>query len=358
MEWSSKAAVRMTVYHAGMRLLRAAGVTRLPGLSRRGLGAILTLHHVGPMETDPFDPNRGLTVTPEFLDAALAWLRSEGFRFVSLAELHERIVSGRTEPDAPVIALTLDDGYRDNRDLALPVFARHGAPFTVFVTTGFSERREILWWEVLARVLRRAATIRFDFGAGPETIALPDLAARTHAWTRIRTWVSNTDQVRARQQVAALAEAHGFDALALTGALTLDRDELAAFAQHPLVTIGAHTLTHPMLSTLPRDAALAEMRGSADTLADWLGARPRFLAFPYGFRSAAGPREFALAAEAGFDLAVTTRPGMVFSRHRDHRTALPRVSLNGEFQTLADLAVLMSGAPFVLMNRFRLLDVA
>lgn len=357
----SRAAVKMTAYHAGMRLFRASGLTRLPGVARRGLGAILTLHHVGAMETDPFDPNRGLTVTPEFLDAALHWLRAEGYRFVSLADLHDRLRAGG--PDGSdrgdrVVAITLDDGYRNNRDVALPIFERHAAPTTVFITPGFCERRTILWWEVLARVLRRADTIRFDFGAGPETLALPDLAARHQAWARIRAWITGNDPAAVLDRVAALAAAANVDALALTAELTLDRDELIAFARHPLIGIGAHTLTHAMLSRLTPEAALAEMRGSADTLEAWLGTRPRFLAYPYGFRSAAGPREFALAAEAGFDLAMTTRPGMLFPAHRDHPTALPRVSLNGEFQSLDDLAVLMSGAPFALKNRFRVLDVA
>ena len=59
------------------------------------------------------------------------------------------------------------------------------------------------------------------------------------------------------------------------------------------------------------------------------------LAYPYGDRIAAGPREFALARAAGFKTAVTTRPGMIFPESADHLTALPRVSLNGNYQDTA-----------------------
>lgn len=349
------------LYHGALRLLRGTGLTRLPGLARRGFGAILTLHHVTPAAAEPFDPNRGLAVTPAFLDATLGWLAGNGYRFVSLAELHNRLAGAAAQDDAGddrVVALTLDDGYRDNRDHALPVFARHGAPFTVFVTPGFCERRAIVWWEVLARALRDAPQVRFDFGAGPTTLPTSSLGEKTTAWCRIRRWVMANDPALAQERVATLAAAAGLDAHDLTAALTMDRDDLVAFARHPLVGIGAHTLTHPMLSRLSAEAALAEMRGSADTLQAWLGERPRFLAYPYGFRSAAAGREFALAAEAGFDLAMTTRPGMLFPAHRRYKTALPRVSLNGEFQNLTELEVLMSGAPFALKNRFRDLDVA
>jgi peptidoglycan/xylan/chitin deacetylase (PgdA/CDA1 family) len=341
-----------------MKLLRLTGLARLPALARRGFGTILTLHHIGAMEADSFAPNRGLKVTPEFLDSTLAWLGAHGYRFVTLAELHDRLVAGDTAEGQRLVALTLDDGYRNNRDVALPVFARHGAPFTVFVTTGFVERHAILWWEVLAQVLRRRDAVRFDFGAGPETLGLAGVEDKCRAWHRFRAWAFTAPPTAIGERIGALAAANDIDGMALTAELTLDRNELIDFARHPLVTIGAHTETHPALAALTPAAALAEMRGSADKLQSWLGQRPRFLAYPYGFRSAAGRREFALAAEAGFDLAVTTRPGMLFPAHRDHRTALPRVSLNGDFQSLDDLDVLMSGAPFMLKNGFRTLDVA
>ena len=358
MEWNGIESVRLSAYHAALRLMRVSGLDRLPPLARRGVGAILTLHHVEPQRRASFDPNRGLSITPEFLDATLGWLTAQGYRFVSLAELHDRLTRGAAAGDGPVLALTLDDGYRDNRDVALPVFARHNAPFTVFVTSGFAERRVILWWEVLDRVLRRAPEVRFDFGAGIETLPLQDDAQRRAAWCRIRLWVTGAPPAEALTRVAALAEAAGVDALALTADLTMDVAELVAFARHPLVTLGAHTDTHAKLAGLDDAAALAEMHISANKLHGWLGRRPRFLAYPYGFRSAAGAREFRLAQEAGFEMAVTTRPGMLFPEHRDHLMALPRVSVNGEFQDLTELSVLMSGAPFMLKNRLRALDVA
>ena len=82
------------------------------------------------------------------------------------------------------------------------------------------------------------------------------------------------------------------------------------------------------------------------------------LAYPYGDRSAAGPREFALARAAGFKTAVTTRPGMLFRENADHLTALPRVSLNGNYQDERILPVLTSGAATAMWNGFRRVDAA
>ena len=86
--------------------------------------------------------------------------------------------------------------------------------------------------------------------------------------------------------------------------------------------------------------------------------RPRALRYPVGDRTSAGPREFRIAAELGFKTAVTTRPGVLFPEHGEHLTALPRISLNGEYQQLRYGRVLLSGAATALWNGFRRVDAA
>jgi peptidoglycan/xylan/chitin deacetylase (PgdA/CDA1 family) len=82
------------------------------------------------------------------------------------------------------------------------------------------------------------------------------------------------------------------------------------------------------------------------------------LAYPYGDKIAAGSREFTLAQAAGFKTAVTTRPGMIFPESAGHLTALPRVSLNGNYQDTRILPVLTSGAATAMWNGFRRIDAA
>ena len=129
-------------------------------------------------------------------------------------------------------------------------------------------------------------------------------------------------------------------------------------AADPLVTIGGHAKGHFAISKLSQTRAYEEMAGGADCIEQELGSRPVHFAFPYGDPGSAGPREFALAREAGFKTAVTTRKGMLFPAHRRHLTALPRVSLNGDYQSLTYTALYLSGAPFALRNRFRQVNAA
>ena len=129
-------------------------------------------------------------------------------------------------------------------------------------------------------------------------------------------------------------------------------------AADPALTIGAHTLSHPMLAKGEEAAACREIAASRTEIAERLGRPVRHLAYPVGDPASAGPREFALAREAGYATAVTTRPGHLFPEHAAHLAALPRVSGNGLFQTEAAMRALLSGVPFLLWNRGRRLNVA
>ena len=100
------------------------------------------------------------------------------------------------------------------------------------------------------------------------------------------------------------------------------------------------------------------MEMSRSVLEAALGRRPDHLAYPVGDPTSAGPREFRIAAELGFKTAVTTRPGVLFKVHRDYLTALPRISVNGEFQQQRYLKVLMSGAGTAFWNGFRRVNAA
>jgi peptidoglycan/xylan/chitin deacetylase (PgdA/CDA1 family) len=125
------------------------------------------------------------------------------------------------------------------------------------------------------------------------------------------------------------------------------------------VTIGAHTVNHMMLKKVASDTTVrAEMEMSRSVLEAALGKRPEHLAYPVGDPTSAGPREFRIAAELGFKTAVTTRPGVLFKAHAEHLTALPRLSLNGEYQRQRYVKVLMSGAGTAMWNKFRRVSAA
>jgi peptidoglycan/xylan/chitin deacetylase (PgdA/CDA1 family) len=128
----------------------------------------------------------------------------------------------------------------------------------------------------------------------------------------------------------------------------MDWAEIAHMANDPLCTIGAHTISHCFLTKVSEKIARSEMLRSAEVIEASLGKKPVHFAYPYGD---SGRREFTIASNLGFKTAVTTRPAVLGAGNRDHLASLPRISVNGNFQALRYLDVLISGVPFVLRGQ-------
>lgn len=344
--------LRDTVIRAGLEALYFSGAHRLLRPVTQGVGAIFMLHHVRPARGDAFQPNRHLEITPDFLDATLAHVRARGLDIVTLDEARRRLIE--RDFARRFACFTFDDGYRDNRDHALPVMRAHGAPFTVYVATDFAEGSGRLWWVALERVLARAEAIEIERDGGALRLGTGDAEAKQAAFRAVHGWLRSLPDDRAVQEaLSRLCARHGIDDAAIARELCLSWDELKGFAAEPLVAIGAHTLSHCNLAHESEADAAREMAESRARIEAALGKPVAHFAYPYGDRDAAAAREFALAARLGFSTAVTTRPGMLFPESAGHLTALPRVSLNGNYQTARFLSVLTSGAATALWNSFR-----
>lgn len=343
----------LKVLKAALAAMHATRIDRLAAPMTQGAGVIFMLHQVTPEPVQGFEPNRILKVTPSFLNDVIEETRRAGFDIVAIDDVKTRLADGTDGGGKPFAVFTLDDGYRDNRDFALPIFERHGVPCTVYVPSDFADGTGDLWWLVLQESIRRVTSVPLDiFGLDGQAPAASDsekdAAFKTVYWS-LRTRCER----EARAAVSKLAHHAGFDAAALCRDLIMDWDELAAFAAHPLVTIGAHTKAHFAVSHLSDADARAEMTIGRARLEERLGTTCRHFSYPYGSEIAAGPRDFKIAAELGFETAVTTRKGMIHRHHANEMTALPRLSLNGDFQDIRMVRVLMSGAPFALLDAAR-----
>lgn len=99
-------------------------------------GEVWMLHRVVEQRSD-VPEQRDLEVTAEWLERRISDYRARGYRFVPVDQLTSR---GRW------VCVTLDDGYRDNLTVALPLFRRLQVPFCVYVATGFLDNRREMWW--------------------------------------------------------------------------------------------------------------------------------------------------------------------------------------------------------------------
>lgn len=351
------AKMRTAVMKAAMTGLYHSGAHRLLAPYTQGIGVIFMLHHVRPEPANPraYAPNRILEVTPEFLDAVIDQVQEAGLDIVSLDEGVQRLKEG---DDRRFACFSFDDGYRDNLEHAYPLFRRRSLPLTLYVPTDYPEGSGELWWLALEEIVGKASEIELCRNDALWTLSAATPADKTRAFEEIYWYLRDVDEATQRRIVRALADRYEVDMAADCARLVMSWDELRKYASDPLVTIGAHTKGHFAVSKLTEERALDEMVGSADRIEQELGKRPVHFSFPYGDPGSAGPRDFALARQAGFKTAVTTRKGMLFPAHGRHLTALPRVSLNGEYQSLTYTALYLSGAPFALWNRFQQVDAA
>ncbi|MEO0495972.1 MAG: polysaccharide deacetylase family protein [Pseudomonadota bacterium] len=317
-----KARVRAFAKQSLFEVGHLTGASALLAHRYRGRGSVFMFHEV----TTGRDDRLGMGCTVADFEATLQRISKSGRDFVSLAEARHRLHS---KDDRPFVALTFDDGYRDNIELALPVMERFGAPATVFVPTQMATRQINAWWLAIRELVALNSLIEVE--PMNRRFVCESRSEKVATYWRLVGWIWE-DFCRA-DAFADTFWRHGIDMPSLVARYAMDAREVQAADQHPLIEIAAHTTSHTALATLSDEAALAEMVDNKEWLEDLLQRPVPHFAYPYGRPAISGAREANLARRAGFDLALTTDPGSLFAEHgAPHNCHLwPRE--NGEFAT-------------------------
>ncbi len=251
----------------------------------------------------PDSPGPDIFLPPDELRSALRVFATRT-RPSALADLVEDVTRGWTGPRP--LALTFDDGFRDNLTTALPLLEEFDIPATIFVTTGFMDRKVLPYELVLAAVLPTRNELVVQLPGGRRVFLVATPADKRAAYRELTGLLKPaTREVRER-----FLESLAPDDTVVAGIrnLFLDWDELARLHAHPLITIGAHSHAHLALAHQQPDVVIDEMKQSRERLATQLGGPVESFAFPYGNHDES---TLALAREAGFKVAVTTRRDVV-----------------------------------------------
>lgn len=343
----------MSAKYAAIRtMFELIWLARLPGLVRllsRSRGVIFTLHRVLPDSLADFSPNAILQVEPSFLEYVIERVRDLGIDIVSLDEALVRLAAPAKL--RPFVVLTFDDAYKDNLKYALPILQRQEAPFTLYVPTALVDGVGELWWQAIEDIITRQEAIALTSGEETDYVDTRTTRQKQSAFDALYWQMRQMPEDQRIVLLRKFAADYGYDLDQQCRDLIMDWPELRHFAGEPLCTIGAHTVHHYELAKLPLDQARNEMAKSADIIQSQFGQRPAHISYPLGGPLSAGPREFALAREIGFASGVTTRPGGLYEHHADSPHALPRISLNGYFQSRRYVDVFATGAIFSLLGK-------
>jgi peptidoglycan/xylan/chitin deacetylase (PgdA/CDA1 family) len=249
-------------------------------------------------------------------EARMRWVR-DWFKVLPLGRATELLYRG--ELPARSLAITFDDGYADNEEVAAPILQRLGLSATFFVSTGFLDGGW-MWNDRVIEALRAARGPVLDLSAaalGCHTIATPE--DRRRAIATLLTAIKHLEPERRQAATEEVVAAAGGSALPSPMMQSQQVRRLRSLGME----VGAHTVTHPILTRLGATAARDEMGASKESLQQILGEPVGLFAYPNGVPGQDYAAEHArMARECGFSAAVSTAWGA--ASMRSDRFQLPR----------------------------------
>lgn len=343
--------IKRLVREGYARLLFHTGAHRLVDAIEPRRLTILAGHCVRAPSNDALPPD--MTIASDKLERILAWL-ARRYDVVSVKDGHARL---QQDGRRSLVALSMDDGYKDNRTHLLPLLQRLRVGATIYLESRPLDERKPNWSHKFFACVDRIGLPTFvrRFVAGSNdarsNALLAALAGEGRETTyHVKRLLKYEVPARERSRVvdAIFAEA-GLDERALAETLYMTWEDARALRDAG-VDLGGHTVNHEILSRLDADGARAEIGGSRRALVRELGGEPASFAYPFGRRWDWNEDSVAAAREAGFATATTTHAGT--NRRGDDPYRLRRVMIdeNARIHLIATEAC----GGFDLLRRFGL----
>lgn len=291
-----------------------------------GMAAIFMLHRVSHFESIKLQPNENMKISPEFLEKFIFNLKSQGYKFISLDDIYNILKKGNKIKKQ--IAFTMDDGYRDNYEIAYPIFKKYDIPFAIYVTTSFPQNKAILWWYALEDLILKNKTLKLSNG---KIYDCKTKEQKEDTFLRLREVIISFDRKDFLNSLNNLFCDYGVDWFANNNELCMDWKQIIELSKDDMCTIAGHTKNHYALNKLTIEEVKTEIMEANNLLEEKIGKKIEHFAYPFGSRFEIGQREFDIVKSMGFKTAVTTRAGTIYKEHIDHLESLPRIMLTENF---------------------------
>lgn len=260
----------------------------------------LNYHRIGDNESTFYD--RGLwSATEEDFDFQIQHIK-RWFDVIHPGELPEAI----RRKKGRFVLVTFDDGYRDNYTAAFPILKRHGVPATFFITTGFIDRPRLPWWDEIAWIVRTTDCRMLKLSSWlPEALVIDPLDVMP-AVNRLLNAYKNLPGCNTDEFLYSLREE--------SGTKPYDQDEAGSLwmtwgmlreMQSAGMSIGGHTVNHPILARQTADQQRREIVECAVRLQEELGHPMQSFSYPVGARTAFDQHTRTLVREAGAKYAFS-----------------------------------------------------
>jgi peptidoglycan/xylan/chitin deacetylase (PgdA/CDA1 family) len=270
----------------------------------------LNYHRIGDGSRSLFDRDLWSADAAGF-EEQVAYLQRH-FEVISPADLAQLVPRRRGR----FVIITFDDGYIDNYRVAFPILKQYSVPATFFICTGFLDRPRLAWWDEIAWMVRTSPRSEVYVPRWMSAPVLFDEPAREQAVCRLLRAYKSLPSYFTRAFLDDLARAAGTgrfraeDAASEWMSWDMVREMKAAG-----MTIGGHTVNHPVLSQMSRARQAEEIAGCGRRLAEVLGEPMRYFSYPDGKPYAFTADTRSCLEEAGVELAFSYYGG--FRRFAD-----------------------------------------
>lgn len=242
------------------------------------------------------------------------------------------------------MAVTFDDGYADNLHNAKPALEAAGIPATFFVALGYVTSQREFWWDELEKILLEPRPLpevlelsvegqvhRWELGTGPpggddaragwHVLDVSEPTPRQRAYRQLHQLIRPLGIPERNEVLGSLRAWADVASSTRPTHRPLSLSEVAELAQSDVLSVGAHTVNHPVLADQPFSEQEYEIVRSKSTLEDVTPVES--FSYPYGGRSDYTAESVSIVEKAGFKLACATVPATVSRRSR--RYELPRL---------------------------------
>lgn len=284
--------------------------------------AILMYHRVSPRpdgwSLEPLSP-------PSFEEQAEYFCRN--YEMLPLDKLVSYLRQGKALPEKAV-AITFDDGYRDNYLHAYPILKKYNIPATVFLTTGCIGTDKLFWWDRVGYLIHHTTVSQLDLaelGSYPLRSELDRFRAGSIIAKRLKKMPEETKNLLV-EKLADICRVEIPPDLAR--GLILSWDEIMEM-NNDGIAFGAHSVTHPILTKIPSEQAQYEITQSKRAIEEKLGQEVTAFSYPNGDFNDSIDK---VVRESGYACAVTTAPNLLTARANPYR--LGRIGVGGDFSKL------------------------
>ena len=311
-----------------MDALEVTGGNRLLRLSNPWTGLlVLNYHRIGTADGSLFDWDLW-SASENAFEQQVKFLK-QNFDLIGIDDLphvyRRQVMSqGRNER---FVMITFDDGYRDNYELAYPILKRHNATATFFLATGFLDQPRVPWWDEIAWVVQMSHQNGIPENDWTSDAVEFDEPSRKNAITRLLRVYKAMPGDENEAYLGFLADATGSGRCPIEQANDLWMNwDMVAEMRNGGMCFGAHTVNHPVLSSLSADEQEIEIYESKLRIEHELSEEVTSLSYPVGSQDAFNTTTREILAKHGIRWAFTFHGG--YSRFNElDALAIPRIAI-------------------------------